>query len=176
MGVSKNRGTPKWMENPIRMDDLGVPIFLETPNIEDFLLLFLGPFLSSFSGCDFFFWKGGRNWNGFIPKNMAIIKTGVTFSEAHHFGYPSIGFCWGLGIHTKWAPTIVINGLSFHYLLSFIARWKWILDLFSHPCKGDSIWTHVSKKHVPRCNRGKPRLSFYPAKNKTQEGAPLVIR
>ena len=35
MGVSKNKGTPKWMvyfmENPIRMDDLGVPLFLETP-------------------------------------------------------------------------------------------------------------------------------------------------
>ena len=35
MGVSKNRGTPKWMvfamENPITMDDLGVPQFLETP-------------------------------------------------------------------------------------------------------------------------------------------------
>ena len=36
MGVSKNRGTPKWMvykarENPIRIDDLGVPLFLETP-------------------------------------------------------------------------------------------------------------------------------------------------
>ena len=35
MGVSKNRGTPKWMvkimENPIEMDDLGVPLFLETP-------------------------------------------------------------------------------------------------------------------------------------------------
>ena len=34
MGVSKNKGTPKWMvkimENPIRMDDLGVPLFLET--------------------------------------------------------------------------------------------------------------------------------------------------
>ena len=34
MGVSKNTGTPKWMvkimENPIKMDDLGVPIFLET--------------------------------------------------------------------------------------------------------------------------------------------------
>ena len=34
--VSKNRGkTPKWMvkimENPIKMDDLGVPLFLETP-------------------------------------------------------------------------------------------------------------------------------------------------
>ena len=35
MGVSKNRGTPKWMvkimENPIKMDDFGVPLFLETP-------------------------------------------------------------------------------------------------------------------------------------------------
>ena len=36
MDVSKNRGGPlKWMvkimENPIKMDDLGVPLFLETP-------------------------------------------------------------------------------------------------------------------------------------------------
>ena len=35
MDVSKNGGTPKWMvkimENPIEMDDLGVPLFLETP-------------------------------------------------------------------------------------------------------------------------------------------------
>jgi len=35
MDVSKNRGTPKWMvkimENPTRMDDLGIPLFLETP-------------------------------------------------------------------------------------------------------------------------------------------------
>ena len=34
MGVSKHRGTPKWMvkimENHIKMDDLGVPLFLET--------------------------------------------------------------------------------------------------------------------------------------------------
>ena len=43
MDVSKNRGTPKWMvkimENPIKMDDLGVPLFLETPiyiYIQDF--------------------------------------------------------------------------------------------------------------------------------------------
>ena len=32
---TKNRHTPKWivktMENPITMDDLGVPLFLETP-------------------------------------------------------------------------------------------------------------------------------------------------
>ena len=34
MGVSKNRGIPKWMvfmENPIKMDDFGVPLFSETP-------------------------------------------------------------------------------------------------------------------------------------------------
>ena len=34
MGVSKNRGTPKMdgfiMETPIKMDDLGVPLFSET--------------------------------------------------------------------------------------------------------------------------------------------------
>ena len=34
MGVSKNKGTPKWMlyngKNPIKMDDLGVPLFSET--------------------------------------------------------------------------------------------------------------------------------------------------
>ena len=33
LGVSKNMGTPKWMvkimENPSKMDDLGVPLFLE---------------------------------------------------------------------------------------------------------------------------------------------------
>ena len=42
MGVSKNRGgPPKWMvkimENPIKMDDLGVPLFLETPILDLFI-------------------------------------------------------------------------------------------------------------------------------------------
>ena len=41
MGVSKNRGEPpKWMvkimENPIKMDNLGVPLFLETPKLSNF--------------------------------------------------------------------------------------------------------------------------------------------
>ena len=34
LGTSKNKGTPKWMvkimENPIKMEDLGVPLFSET--------------------------------------------------------------------------------------------------------------------------------------------------
>ena len=35
LDASNNRGAPKWMvkimNNPIKMDDLGVPLFLETP-------------------------------------------------------------------------------------------------------------------------------------------------
>ncbi len=35
MGVSKNRGTPKWMVyNGVKMDDLVVPLFLETPTLQ----------------------------------------------------------------------------------------------------------------------------------------------
>ena len=42
LGVSKNRGTPKWMVkimgNPYeQMDDLGVPLFLETPTYHSIL-------------------------------------------------------------------------------------------------------------------------------------------
>ena len=43
-GVSKNRGIPKWMvyngtPHPFKMDDLGVPLFLETPINQALLLL-----------------------------------------------------------------------------------------------------------------------------------------
>ena len=41
MGASKNRDTPKWMvkimENPIKMDDLGVPLFWKHPGRMDLL-------------------------------------------------------------------------------------------------------------------------------------------
>ena len=40
MGISKNRGTPKWMVDNGKpyeqMDDLGVPLFLETPTSSKF--------------------------------------------------------------------------------------------------------------------------------------------
>ena len=52
MGVSKNRGTPKWMvfimENPIRMDDLGgfsTPIFGSTSIYQ------INVFTHKISGC-----------------------------------------------------------------------------------------------------------------------------
>ncbi len=46
MGVSKNRGTPKWMETPIKMDDLGIPLFLETPKYLPYQLVNAGFLLS----------------------------------------------------------------------------------------------------------------------------------
>ena len=55
MGVSKNRGSPKWMvkitENPIKMDDLGIPLFLETPRLCHSSL-----FLTTLNNCWFFGW------------------------------------------------------------------------------------------------------------------------
>ena len=144
--------------------------------VEDFLLLFLGQFLASFSGCDFFFEREAGIETASYQKyghnqNRSHLFQGASFWVSIHW------FCWGLGIHTRWAPTIVINGISFHHLLSFIARWRWILDLFSHPCKGDSIWTHVSKKNTSHDAIVESQdCLFTLQKNKTQEGAPLVIR
>ena len=49
IGLLKKRGTPKWMvkimENPINIDDLGPPLFLETP-----ILTFLDVFCPLISG------------------------------------------------------------------------------------------------------------------------------
>ena len=47
MGVNPKRiFTPKWMvkimENPIIMDDLGIPLFLETPILSKTILLVSG--------------------------------------------------------------------------------------------------------------------------------------
>ena len=43
MDVSKNRGTPKWIlkwKTILKMDDLGVPLFLETPMSKVFFKTF----------------------------------------------------------------------------------------------------------------------------------------
>ena len=67
MGVSKNSGTPKWMvkimENPIKMDDLGVPLFSEKSIFERshisknhhvwyLIITFRGEFLAKWLGKD----------------------------------------------------------------------------------------------------------------------------
>ena len=58
MGVSENRGTPKWMvkimENPIKMDDLGVPPFKETPICVGMTLTFVG--ILDFVGAESWKW------------------------------------------------------------------------------------------------------------------------
>ena len=43
MVVSGDRGTQRWtvLENPIEMDDLGVPLFEESPQMEHEILPFL---------------------------------------------------------------------------------------------------------------------------------------
>ena len=55
MDVSKNRGTSKWMvkimESPIKMDDLEVPLFLETPIYGSYGNQLV---LTILLGCDFF--------------------------------------------------------------------------------------------------------------------------
>ena len=58
LGVSKNCGTPKWMvkimENPIKMDHLGVPPFKETIiSYWDLPLKFVGSLPTLFSGYSF---------------------------------------------------------------------------------------------------------------------------
>ena len=73
MGVSKNRGTPKWMvkimENPIKMDDLGVPwgyhYFRKHPYVIICRGLQIDP--SSLRLGLFFFWNG-RNIRFTPPK------------------------------------------------------------------------------------------------------------
>ena len=61
MGVSKNSGTPKWMvkimENPIKMDDLGVPLFSET---------------STYANYKYVVELGGDSWQA-IWKSMYVV-------------------------------------------------------------------------------------------------------
>ncbi len=66
MGVSKNRGTPKWMvynmENPVKMDDLGLPLFLETSiYMWNNLVAFHALDCSSGQGCLLLLKRHGRN-------------------------------------------------------------------------------------------------------------------
>ena len=79
MGVSKNKGTPKWMVyngKLIKMDHLGEPLFLETPIYPPQICLFRimvleqrpnDPRRPSLS-----LWMFGPQWMGHKPPNMDI--------------------------------------------------------------------------------------------------------
>ena len=83
MDVYKNKGNPKWMvyfmENPIKIHDLGVPLFLETPILKkprlfcsivsDFGLNQVDDF-----GLCFFFWGGFSNLKTNFFSLMVIIS------------------------------------------------------------------------------------------------------
>ena len=71
MGVSKNRGTPKWMvyfmENPIKMDDLGKKkLFSETP-IYIYIQQFIIP---SNIGSWFFHWNDCWTQDPRLPETL----------------------------------------------------------------------------------------------------------
>ena len=75
MGVSKNRGTPKWMVyngNPMKMDDLGVPLFSETS------ILTLND-TTYFQHLSSIIWKGNK-------LKMSIIPCHVFFLNLKNYG------------------------------------------------------------------------------------------
>ena len=82
MGVSENRGTPKWMvkilENPIKMDDLGVPLFSETSKYT--ILCFLhtrAHHHSTMTGTSGFLAQL-RLWKRIFPKRHATPQRSLT--------------------------------------------------------------------------------------------------
>ena len=110
LGVSKNGGTPKWtviiLENPI-MDDLGVPLFLETP-------------ISVFS---FFLKKIWFHWcvlQGLNLKCVLLIFVVFFFYFAFRVYF--------------WYVVLCVFSLVFEYLCSevfflthlFVSWWKWL--------------------------------------------------
>ena len=71
LGVSKNRGTPKiewFMEIPIKMDDLGVPLFSDTPILMVNIITILLLSLTETSIAPF---KFDRGWET-LPFGMAL--------------------------------------------------------------------------------------------------------
>ena len=112
LGVSKNSGTPKWMvkimENPIKMDDLGVPLFLETPIYVKEFLMFFSEHVRWFDPCDRHPLKLARSlWDRHILWNMRHQRYGpwkVVGSCGPRFSWKIAAFCcreWVEGLKLK---------------------------------------------------------------------------
>ena len=92
MGVSKNRGgPPKWMvkimENPIKMDDLGVHLFFETPKwhpfcgnqnlMQSFNLVIFGEIYPNKKTCIVWVWCQFHDPKNWCDKKMHLQIQGV---------------------------------------------------------------------------------------------------
>ena len=86
MDVSKNRGTPKWMvkimENPIKMNDLGVPLFLETP-ISIFLLKIWDSDSCYFIRLPDCKWKSEKTFEGPLGNGCLIVENSLRYFYVH---------------------------------------------------------------------------------------------
>ena len=103
LGVSKNKGTPKWMVyngNHIKMDDLGIPLFLETPTWGVWNLNWRSPD----------FWTINQSFFFFV---RVLVEIGNFFSPPFSKAVPSTGH---VGL------TLQIVGhclLVFHHWITF---------------------------------------------------------
>ena len=93
LGVSKNRGfPPKWMvktmENPIKMGDLGVPLFLETPICQGAILysLLVSGSIDEISTKATSIWRRCGVW----PTNG---NNSAGFLRFHHYIIMFVHFC-----------------------------------------------------------------------------------
>ena len=92
MGISKNSGTPKWMvkimENPIKKDNFGVPLFLETPT----LMLFSGEKMAKGCFLWYLWWWMIDRWIFWIQSWSSELKLHIcNFQVPTSWGGPDLG-------------------------------------------------------------------------------------
>ena len=103
LGVSVNGGTPKRMvkimENPIRMDDLGVPLFSSTPHISTLVIVTrslkfgISPYLVG----KYIFYPGSKSlprisqgWIFSLPGRILVIRRAFCLKKNWFFGTTAV--------------------------------------------------------------------------------------